>query len=32
MTEHPVAWAVLIAVCCALVALLVVTILDWRRK
>lgn len=32
MAEHPVAWAVLIAVACALVAVLVAVLHDARRK
>jgi hypothetical protein len=32
MVDHPVPWAVLIAVCCALVALIVVSISDRLRK
>jgi hypothetical protein len=32
MAEHPVPWAVLIAVCCAVVALIVVSISDRLHK
>jgi hypothetical protein len=32
MAEHPVPWAVLIAVVCALVAVAIVVLVDARRK